>query len=471
MFGKKKEDQSAAPPKEAQSWDDKLASALPKKAQFFDSVRTDAYKNNNLVANYVEFWVALNVDQQQDKWRVMHYMIFDLDMADGKFKTEIASKEDCSFPEAIYHIAKFDSMASAAGTREPVQLTEEHYPAEKYPELKTYYYNIEHYHLAANIEGIAFDDAGHPYRRVEGKIVAESAFKRSEISRSILAVNQTHENPHLQAKMEGGVLSDMAETISDRSTTLDRLLQVGEILSDMDKFATYIGAFYLSVQKSLAQPGSFEKIGGLDPAEKEQFLGKADRLLGKYSDRHVEMIDILDEATEYLDQIEEKGVHIEPFKKFAAECEVYAYLLNASQKRLQLEQGFVSANNNTTNLIVEIRKSVDMAREKFMELGGTQEQMDKLNGWVASRNKDSIPGWLPGFLTRYYESRGKIMQTVQDRKQALQKVKTMTATVKPPLLDEFNNKANTPAIEAGKPDVPATPAPAKKSFDPGSGPG
>src|SRR5205814_2306683 len=119
-----------------QTWDDKMAAALPQHATFFDSIRTDAFINHNLVANYVEFWTAQQVDKAQDKWRVMHYVILDLDHEDGKFKSEVISKNDVSFPEAVYHIAKFESMAREMPAYKPAELTEAKYPADKFPELK-----------------------------------------------------------------------------------------------------------------------------------------------------------------------------------------------------------------------------------------------------------------------------------------------------------------------------------------------
>ena len=42
------------PVKEAQSWDDKMAAALPQKASFFDAIRTKPFMNLNIVANYVD---------------------------------------------------------------------------------------------------------------------------------------------------------------------------------------------------------------------------------------------------------------------------------------------------------------------------------------------------------------------------------------------------------------------------------
>lgn len=470
MFYNKKKDkpQETAPQKEAQSWDDKLSSALPRTAQFFDAIRTDAYENNNLVANYVEFWVGLKVDQEQDKWRIMHYMIFNLDMADGKFKSEVVSKEDCTFPEAVYHISKFDSMASAAGMRAPLQAMEEKYPADQFPEMKVHFFDIEHYHLAANIEGIAFDEAGHPYRRVEGKIVSESTFKRSEVANPILAVSRARENPHVLVKIEGGILSDIFAAASDDAASLDKLLQVGEVLSEMDRFAACVGTFYLNVQRSLDQPLNFEKIGGLSSGEREAVFQRARSLGNKSLNPLEDSLRVLEEASECLDIIKEQGVHVEPFQKFVAECELYAYLLNASQKRKELEYEFRSVGNNSADLIVEIRRSVEVARNKFVQLGGTQEQLDKLNGWVANRNKENIPGWLPGFLTRYYETRGKIMQTVQDRKQALQKVNTMSAEVKPPLMDEFN-AADASSGNAKPQEGPVAPRGRNGTSGPGPG--
>ena len=453
--------------------DDKAADALPRRSSFFNAMRTDAFVNHNIVENYVEFWAALQVDKDADKWRVMHYMVYDLDQRDGKFVAESVTKQDVPFAEAVAQIAKKEYTARGLITHADFDI-EKKYPAAQFPEMKVHFYDLEHYKTAANIEGFAFGEYNTPYKRVEGKVFSDATFQRSEIRNTILAVEQARNNPQVQAKIEGGILSDLFATASDRAASLDNILKIGQVLGTMDGFADQVGGFYVAIQQALkesvtelkgsarkeeaerfdkalaniASHADFARIEGLSPDEKADAVQRAkdNAPSGRGSNGFRKILDnLIPQMNQNLDDAKSLGVHVEPFQKFAAELELYTNLLYASQNLAKLERGFASASNSDTNLITEIRQSVDRAQKKFSDLGGTQDQMDKLKAWVANPNKDPIPGWVPGFLTRYYTSRGNVMAKVQDRQAGLRQVATMSVDVKPPVTDAFNDPSAKPA--------------------------
>ena len=440
----KKPEVVAEAPKKDASWDDHLDAALPQKAAFFDAMRSEAFVNHNLVENYMEFWAAIKVDAANDKWRVMHYMIYDLDRTDGKFVSEQATKQDVGFPEAVAFISRAEYTASKLMTHADFDV-EKQYPAAQYPEMKVHFYDLPHYKQAANIEGIAFDEHGQPYRRIEGKIFANATFKRSDVAASILSIEQARNNEAVAAKIEGGILSDLFATAADRSASLNNILKIAESLSIMDDFANQVGGFYLAIQRAVKLDDKFDKIEGLSPDEKADALKRAQgKMPSNINDANAFnkiLENILPQMNQTLQSAKNAGVHVEPFQKFTAECELYTNLLFASQNLAKLERGFVSASNSDTSLITQIRESVDKAQRKFIELGGTQEQMDKLKAWVATPKKEPVPNWVPGFLTRYYVSRGNVMKKVQERKAGVAQVKTFSADVKPPVTDAFNTGA------------------------------
>lgn len=445
-FTKKEEKPEAPREKAAESWDDRVGAALPAKAQFFDAMRTDAFQNLNLVENHVEFWAALRVDPNEDKWRVMHYMVFSLDREDGKFVSEVHVKDgngkpkDVTFAEAVSHLARADYVASNLNTR-AIDEFDDKYPADKYPEIKAHYHDLEHYKGVANIEGIAFNEHNEPYRRIEGKIFADATFQRSEVVKSILAVDNAQDVPSVKAKIEGGILSDIFSSHSDKNASLDQLLNIGKVLIEMDQFAVHVGAAYLAAQVAAGKNDGFDRIEGLSPEDKKKILKQAkDSLPSMDEDNAAKkaLRDIIPAMNEKLEEAAELGVHVEPFQKFSAEMELYFNLVNASKNRSRLMQDVMSPSNADGNMITDIVRSVEQAQKKFNDLGGSQEQMDKLKAWVVSPNKDQIPGWVPGFLTRYYTSRGKIMEKVQQRRAGATQVKVLPAEVKPPVADAHN---------------------------------
>ena len=78
--------------------------------------------------------------------------------------------------------------------------------------------------------------------------------------------------------------------------------------------------------------------------------------------------------------------------------------------------------------------AAERSKEKFMQLGGTEEQVDRLYGWVAKSQKDPVPPWMPGFLTRYYKMRNNTMRRMKIRqKAAANDARTAPAKVKPPV--------------------------------------
>lgn len=419
-----------------QSWNDNMADALPRQSLYFDAVRTDAYENKNGVADYIEFWVAMQVDKGQDKWRVMHYVIFDLDKEDGKFRAEVASKADCSFPEAVWHLAKFNSMASVLGRTAPTELTVEKFPHDKFPELKVYFFDIEHYKTASNIEQIAFDEADHPYRRIAGKVFADATFKRSEIKKSILGAELARQNPIIAQKIEDGILSDIFNSASGPNASLDQILQVGKALACMDEFAIQLGAFYLGVQQMLNRKDKFDKLQTLSPEEKVTLYTKASSVLTFNRATYADIVNyVIPAAGLQLDKAQDLGIHVEPFQKHLAECELYLHLLNASQKRTKFQDSLQSAHGADMGALDSLQKSVSAAQDKFIQLGGTAEQFDRLQAWVANDKKETLPPWVTGWFDRYYDQRQKAMKKIQTRQAGVGEIKTMSAKVKPPIVE------------------------------------
>ena len=48
--------------KEVESWDIDAPLAMPNRARYFSAIRTNAYMNENLVKDYMEFWAAFRID-------------------------------------------------------------------------------------------------------------------------------------------------------------------------------------------------------------------------------------------------------------------------------------------------------------------------------------------------------------------------------------------------------------------------
>ena len=448
--------------KRVESWQDGVSEASPKRALYHTALRTQGYVSNNLTDNSLEFWVALRTDPKADKWRVMHYKLFDLDQNDGKFKSAPVTEKDVGFMEALAHLSRNEYIAKKQVMHTIVDMDTQ-YPAANFPELRVHYYDVPHYKDPANVEGVAFDEYNDPYRRVEGKIFADATFKRSEVAKSILAV-ENPTTPNARPVMEAGILSDIFSTSSARAATLDGIIRMGECLSVMDGFAADIATFYMSIQKMLGQKETLDGLDGMTADERKAVTKQAaGSVEGSYDDilRY-----ILPAAAEKLEQAEKLGVHVEPFNKFVAECEVYLHMLNASIRLPKLEASLHSINNSDMDQVIKIQRSMQQAEQAFKRLGGTEEQVDQLKAWVANQSKDNIPGWLPGFLNRYYTSRSKVMANVQARNAKLRDVALMAATVKPPVEDPLPAAAaqQTPAVEQD--DAPAEAKAAKKTAAP-----
>lgn len=437
-----------APKTRVPSWQDGVEDASPKRAQYHTALRTEAYRNENMVENYLEFWAAIRVDKGADKWRVMHYMLFDMNLADGKFVAEKVTEKDVGFMEAIGHLARSEYLSSKMLKRVDDDL-EALYPSAQYPELDVHFHQLTHYKDAANVEGIAFDEYNDPYRRVEGKIFSDATFKRSEVAASILAAEQT-QDPALRNRMEAGLLSEIFSTTSARPGSLDSIIKMGECLSVMDDFAVGIAAFYLGIQKMVGGKPTLDAVEGLTEEERKAVTRKAADFVREGYDRLYKQLRGLYDV---LAQAKSLDVHTEPFEKFVAECEVYLHILNASMELPGLESSMHSASNADVDAIIRIKNSVENATRAFVRLGGTEEQMDRIKAWIANQHKEEIPGWLPGFLTRYYTSRSKVMGKVQARNAQQRDVALMAAQVKPALADDVAGRA-LPQNEAAEDEAP-----------------
>lgn len=437
MFGRKEKPEAPVVKKEPQSWDDKLPMASPQKSAYFNAMRSHAYGDRETGSDFVEFWVGMQVDREQDKWRIVHYTMFDLDKPDGKFKTA-AVTADCSFSEAIYHMAKFDGLAAAMPNNSRVDNLEERFPADKHPEMKAHFYDVEHYKLVANIQHIAFNEAGHPYRTIEGKVFATSTFQRSEVAKSILAAENVQDNPKLSEKIEAGVLADIYNAASERNASLDDQLKVGKALAFTDAFASYMGTFYLGIQAALGKDDKFDRIRGLTPEERADIYGRARSIVppGAGSGILTALVaNVLPTAASCLAQAKGAGVHVEPFEKHLAECELYAHLLDASLNRRKFRDSLGSINGVNLDALTMVQSAVQKAQVKFTELGGSAEQFDRLQAWVANDKKDTVPPWVAGFLDRYYDARKKTMKKIQERQAGPVAVQTMSVKIKPPILE------------------------------------
>lgn len=459
------------PAKETQSWDDKVADALPAKATFFNAMRTDAFVNHNVINNFVEFWVALQVNEREDKWRVMHYLAYDLDQKDGKFQSEVVTKTDVTFPEAVFQLARAEYTAEKMLTHKRVDVPAK-YPAENFPELKVHYYDVEHYKPAANIEGFAFDEYNQPYRRVQGKIFADATFKRSEVANSILGIGQAETNDKIRARVEEGILSDIFNAAVEPYGSLETKLTIGQVLALMDEFTVQVSGVYLGVRKMLRLEANLDAVAWLSPADREDFGKVAEKLVAGVNEanayKHLKD-ELLPRANDILTQVKALGVHTEPFQKFVAECELYINLVHAAQNVARLNEAMMRPNGSDGNLLVQIREAVDRAQAKFIDLGGTEEKMDKLKAWVAKysraeadpekdlkKREEMVPPWLAGFMSRYYERRSAIMKRVHERNAGLTQVKLLPAGVKPGVTDEFN-EVKAPEPEKQQAEAQATP--------------
>lgn len=457
-IGKSNEPQAA---KSTHSWQDDVHAASPKRALYHTALRTGGYVNNNLAENYVEFWAILRTDPQQDKWRIMHYKLFDMNLEEGKFVSARILDKDVDFIEAIAHLSRNEYVANKQMMHSITDMDSK-YPGTQYPELRVHYYDIPHYKDAAHVEGIAFDQYNNPYRRLEGKIFADATFRRRDVVKSILAVENT-ENINA-GPVEAGILSDIFSTSSARAATLDRIIRMGECLNVMDDFAVSIAAFYMSVQKMLGQVATLDAIESMTANERKTVLRKAAHLaVGSY-DRIVEYV--LPTATEQLEKAEGTlGIHTEPFSKFLAECEVYLHLLNASIRLPKLEQSLHSINNADMDQVIQIQQSMQKAEQTFKRLGGTEEHVDQLKAWVANPSKEDIPAWLPNFLNRYYVARSKALAKSQARDAQLRDIKLMSTQVKPPVQDQ-QPVAETEQKSAAEQDNSSTPAQAAAKTQP-----
>ena len=424
--------------KEVESWDIDAPLAMPNRARYFSAIRTNAYMNENLVKDYMEFWAAFRIDEGRDLWRVMHYMIYDLDKEDGRFVSERMSNEDVPFIKAVGQLARMEYITVDRLTDIDATIQEK-YPADKYPEIQAYYRDLVYFKTAANIEGIAFDNKNDPYKRAQGKVFADATFKRSEIIKSL----QSSETPAIVgehiSRIEDGIISELFGRSADPfAARLDRVLQAGEAMSSMDKFASLIGAFYLGVQVLLKQEVSYDAIKGLSVDDRNRLLREANNILTSDSPVDIKsQLRLLKKAEDILKSAESAGVHTEPFQKMIGECVLYTHLLNAKITLPGLEESLKQVNSADIRLAAEIRESIARAEQEFIRLGGTAATFDKLKYSV--HKSDVIPEYIPQFISRYYDTRGKVFQRIQERKAGMAQVKTLAAEVRPGIQDIKNN--------------------------------
>ncbi len=432
--------------KKKATWEDDVADATPKQSQYYSALRTAAYEAQDAVRSYIEFMVAFKADQRGDRWLVMRYQVYDLDKADGNFVSIPVTKGTVPFLEALDHLRRTEYLyKNMLATK--VEDMAEKYPAEKHPELRLHYHEIPHYAKPSHIEGLYFDDNGDIRRSVKGMIFAEATFKRSQIA---AAINDSQSNDLSSARslMEEGLLSEIFfSSASPKNATLDNVIKMGKCLSEMDKFAVEIGAFYLTIQKALGLKASFDLVEGLDADNRTKVMALAAKSAGSDFDDAAEL---LENAQEMLSEVEELGVYAEPFSKFVAECVVYTHMLKASVLLPKLYSGINTVSNNDISVITEIQESVEQAQRAFMRIGGSQEKMDRLKAWIANPEKDKIPSWMPGFLTRYYTSRGKVMEQINARRANMRDVSLLPADVKPPIQQDQQSPADEAAAAAAK---------------------
>lgn len=146
--------------------------------------------------------------------------------------------------------------------------------------------------------------------------------------------------------------------------------------------------------------------------------------------------DIIPQMNSILDEAAEMGANVEPFRKHAAECELFAHLQKAALNRSKLEKAFLQASigdSADAKFVANVRRATEAAAGKFYQLGGTQDKMTKLKAFVADpKNDKAIPEWIPGFVTRYYVQRAKAVEEVKTRQKNLARdVQTLPHEVKP----------------------------------------
>src|SRR5690606_9264950 len=117
------------------------------------------------------------------------------------------------------------------------------------------------------------------------------------------------------------------------------------------------------------------RVQGLNAEDKEKVFAQAKEktpVMKQSNAAQKALSDIIPAMEEQLEKAGEKGIFVEPFQKFTAECALYFQLLEASKVRTVLEADFlaVSKQEESRTLIADINNAVNAAQEVFVKLGG-----------------------------------------------------------------------------------------------------
>lgn len=415
---------------------DNPANASPYESQWVTSMRTNAYLEKNPTGEMAVFWVAFK--EAGEKWRVMQYTF--LDDEDGGLESKVI-KQGVDFKAAVEALGTVELGWDGTPSFTKVDVTVK-YPNEK--GLQSYITDVDYFQSAAEAEGFAFNQYMEPYRQIEGKVFENARIPLDNLRSAATAGGSLPEDSPTRLRMESGVLGDIFAMEAGRKASLDDMLKAYETLSKMDGFAEVFGSLYLSFQNIVGVDEKFGKVQGMSDEDKEKMYKKAAAKAGGHD--AIEQ-DICPRMYQILGEAEGMGVNVEPWRKLTAECELYSHLLKASQIRSKMEASFLNGSLDG-DVVAQVRGSVEAAAEKFTQLGGTQEKVDKLKAWVADpKCAKNIPNWLPEFLTRYHTSRATVVRRAEERQKRLAfDVATMPGAVKPSTIVTINT--GTPPAQA-----------------------
>lgn len=421
-------------------WETSLPDGTPITAKFYNDMRSSAFKNVGLGGNIIELVKMVRVSEHSDSWIVTKYTFNNIDDREkGIFLSEALIKDAQNKPQPVCFMDALGALGQFQlfGEQQPYLQDaeiEKNYPA-THPAFKMFYFDVEHFETAAHVESVVFDENKVPHRRVSGSIVDDAAIPAAELMDALTAAEKA--DPALKGRIEGGILSDMFNQVSGKEAGFDIFMKVMDSLTITDRFAAQIGGFYLGLYQLVNNmAGSFDQIDGFETEEKRKSAEKEAKRYGKGTDFDG-LRSILLQAQQTIEKVSANGTYAEPFQKFVMEADIYLYMLEAKMKKDQLMRGAQSGNGVDGSLIVAINTGVSAAIDQFKALGGPQNRIDELKGWVMNENVDRIPGFVPGFLNRYHAKSAEIMRKIEKRDvSAGQDMKVMAATVKPGLAQQ-----------------------------------